>query len=208
MRELRQAAAGRSHVDKPVRRDNSRISALVKPASTSGAFAWCMFGGVLAGPVIAQVVHIHAVGDMLDAALARHDFQAREEFVLAMETAVRIVLYVVRIIELARLDVFVAETAFARESLGVALVRFGDGSGIRGNGQRILAQHAMRGPCQIRRIGAAGVRDDDAPHRLQNREQSVLLRLQDSQVELWRGCQFDQTRHNSSITASSKKLRF
>ena len=38
MRELRQADAGRSHVLSKARCDNSRISALVSPASTSGAF--------------------------------------------------------------------------------------------------------------------------------------------------------------------------
>jgi len=41
MRELRQADAGRFQVGRPAMRDNSRISALRRPASTSGAFTWC-----------------------------------------------------------------------------------------------------------------------------------------------------------------------
>lgn len=41
MRELRQAAAGRSQVGSPARRDSSRISALVRPASTRGALTPC-----------------------------------------------------------------------------------------------------------------------------------------------------------------------
>ena len=160
-----------------------------------------LFGGVLAGAIVAQIVDIHAIGDVLDAAFARHHFQARKQLVLAMEAAVGIVLDVVGIIELARRDIFVTEAPLASERLGILLVRFGNGCRIRGDGQCVFAEDAVRGPSQIRRIGAARICDDHAPHRLQNREKSVLLGLQNSQVELRRGCQFDQTRHNTSISA-------
>ena len=68
MRELRQAAAGRSQVDKPVSRDSSRISAFVQSGVDQRRLGLMLFRGVLAGTVVAQIVHIHAIGDMLDAA--------------------------------------------------------------------------------------------------------------------------------------------
>ena len=71
--------------------------------------------GVLARTVVAQVVHVHAVDDVLVAALAAHTSQAREQLVLAVEAAVRIVLHVIGIVELVRLDVLVRDAeALAR----------------------------------------------------------------------------------------------
>src|ERR1039458_3438955 len=58
MRELRHAEAGRSQVGRPARRDNSRISAFVIPASASGAATWWLlaaFAG-LAGVGILDVI--------------------------------------------------------------------------------------------------------------------------------------------------------
>jgi hypothetical protein len=94
----------------------------------SGALAWC---------------------SLLDTAFARHNFEARKEFILAVKTAVRIVLYVVRIIELLRLDVFVAETPLTGECLGGVFVRLGDGSGVRRDRQGVFAQNVMCRPRQI-----------------------------------------------------------
>src|ERR1035438_7429713 len=90
MRELRHAEAGRSQVGRPARRDSSRISALVSPASASGA-----------GPLAVQRVLVDAVDDVLVTALAADGFEAGEELVLAVEAAVRIVGHVFGVVELA-----------------------------------------------------------------------------------------------------------
>ena len=93
-------------------------------------------GGLLAGPIIAQIVGIHAVNDVRNAALAADFFQPLEQFVLAMETTVRIIPQIIRIFELVRLDVFVRDTELAHEGFGIALMRLRDRSRIRGHRQR------------------------------------------------------------------------
>ena len=110
MRELRHADAGRSQVLSPARCDNSRISALVSPASTERRFHLVNLRRALTRPIIAQIVDIHAVDHVRDAPLASHLVEPGEQFVLAVEAAVGTVLDVVRIVELARLDVFVPES--------------------------------------------------------------------------------------------------
>jgi len=84
----------------------------------------------LAGAVVAQIVAIDAVDHRGDSAGARRVIEAGEQLVFAMEAAVAIVLDVVGIVELARLDVFVADPVFAGKRLGIALVRFGERCGI------------------------------------------------------------------------------
>jgi hypothetical protein len=63
-----------------------------------------LLGGVLSGAEIAQVVDIHPVDDVADGALAAELFEAREELVLAMETAVRVVADVIGIVEFVGID--------------------------------------------------------------------------------------------------------
>lgn len=79
-------------------------------------------GGTLAGPVVAQVVDVHSVHDVIDAAFPRQGIEMREELILAKETAVGIVLDVIRVLEFPSLDVFVPEAALACERLRIALV--------------------------------------------------------------------------------------
>jgi hypothetical protein len=51
--------------------------------------------------------------------------EAREQLVLAVEAAIRIVAHVLRVIELVRLDVFVNDSEARHEGFRIALVRFG-----------------------------------------------------------------------------------
>ena len=88
--------------------------------------------GPLPRPIVAQIVDIHAVDHMRDAALARDRVEAREEFVLAVETPVAIVFHIFRILELLRGDVFMPDSPNLREILRVALVGLGQGSRIGG----------------------------------------------------------------------------
>ena len=65
--------------------------------------------GALAGTIVAQIVDIHSVDDVRDAALARHFVEPGKQLVLAVEAPVRIVLDVIRIVEFVGRDVLVAE---------------------------------------------------------------------------------------------------
>ena len=169
MRELRHADAGRSHVLSPARCDNSRISALVRSRFHQRGFYLMNLRRALTRPIIAQIVDIHAVNHVRDAPLASHFIEPGEQFVLAVETAVGTVLDVIRILKLARGDVFVPESLLARELLGIALVRFGKRCGIGRDRDRPVAQSLVRRPRQIRRIGAAGIGYDDAAQIAQRR---------------------------------------
>ena len=121
-------------------------------------------GGALSRTVVAQVVHIHAVDDVLEAALTPHRFQAREQFVLAVEAAVGTVAHVVRVFELARLDILVDDAEACHEGLRIALVRFRQRGGVRGDGHGVGAQRAVRRPRQIGGIGAAREGHNHAAH--------------------------------------------
>ena len=76
---------------------------------------------------------------MPDAALAAKRFQHGKEFVLAVKTAIRAVFRVVGIVEFVGRDVFVTDSKLQREGFRVSLVRFGDGGGVGGHGNRAVA---------------------------------------------------------------------
>ena len=98
------------------------------------------------------------------AALAADRFQAREQFVLAVEAAVGTVAHVVGIFEFAGLDILVDDAEACHEGLRIALVRFRKRGGVRGDRHGIGAQGAVRRPRQIGRIGAAGEGHNHAAH--------------------------------------------
>ena len=131
--------------------------------------------GGLARPVIAQVIYVDAVNDVLEAALAAHLFQSREQLVLAVEAAVGIVLRIIRVGELAGLDVFVGDAKLRGERFGIALVRFRNGGGIGRDRQRSGAHRAVRRPRQIGRIRAAGKSHQHAAHAPQVFEEPLFF---------------------------------
>src|SRR5579864_4156482 len=128
------------------------------------------FRSVLSWPVVAQVVLIHAVDDMGNTALAPHIIETREQLVFAMKTAVLIVLEVIGIFELVSVDVLVGNSELADKIFGIAFVRFRNRCGIRGDGDGLLAEYAMRGPRKVSRIRPARIRYDDAPQAAEDRK--------------------------------------
>ena len=82
---------------------------------------------------------------------------------------------VVGIVEFPGGDVLVRDAEARHEGFGVALVRFGNGRRVGGHGERIAAQHVVRGPGEVRRIGAAGERHDDALQLPEIGEELFLL---------------------------------
>lgn len=104
-----------------------------------GGFDVVGFGGALAGTPVAEIVDVDAIDNIRDAAFLAHLIQAGEEFVFAVEAAVFIVFDVFGVIEFEGFDVFVADVEVAGELFGVAFVGFGDGGGIGGDGNGVLA---------------------------------------------------------------------
>src|ERR1035437_10439443 len=69
--------------------------------------------------------------------------KAGEQFVLAMEAAVRTVTHVIRVVEFLRLHVLVNDAEAVHEGLGIALVRFGKRGGVGGDSDGVRSQGAM-----------------------------------------------------------------
>ena len=66
MRELRQADAGRSQVGRPGQARQLADFGLGEAGIRQRRGHLVLAGGVLPGAVVAQVVHVHAVDDVLD----------------------------------------------------------------------------------------------------------------------------------------------
>ena len=109
------------------------------------------FRGPLPGAVIAQVILINAVNNVRDPPRAAKLLQHREQFILAMEAAIRPVFCVIRDFRILGRHILMANSELLRKSLSVTLVRFRNRCRIGGNGDCIVAQRLFRGPCQDRR---------------------------------------------------------
>ena len=116
MRDDRQADAGSSHTGKPARRDCSRISSLVMPASSSGLRTPNSLRGGAAGTVVAAIVSIGAVGDTREAAIAREARQPRIELVFAEVAPVLGIRAVLGAIDFAGEDDLVLQVEVARDA--------------------------------------------------------------------------------------------
>ena len=132
-------------------------------------------GRALPRAVVAQVVHVDSVNNVLVAALAAHRFQAREQFVLAVEATVRSVARVVRIFKLVGCHVLVDDPEALHERLRIALVRFRQRGRVGGDGHGVCPQSAVRRPRQIGGVGAAAKGHNHAAHGREVRQQLALL---------------------------------
>src|SRR5580704_11205554 len=112
------------------------------------------------GPVprtkVAGVVGVDPVSDRLHAARSSQRIDLREKLVLAVVAAVRAVRDIQRIIELVRLDEFVADCSCGDEFLHLLMIVTRKTGGERRDGNGALAYRAMRRPGEICRICAAG----------------------------------------------------
>ena len=114
IRDDRHADAGSSHVGSPARRDSSRISSFVKPGFVERTAHAELARGLAAGPVVAAIVGVAAVGDHRNPALARDRRELRVQLVLAVIAAVRGIGAVLGPLQLAGVNDLVAETELAR----------------------------------------------------------------------------------------------
>ena len=175
MRELRQADAGRSHVGRSANAGKFADLRLVEAGVRQRRRHLVLLGGVLAGTIIAQIVRVHPVDDVLVTARAAHLLQTREQLVLAVEAAVGIVAGVIGIVELGGPDVLVHDAESLDERLGVALVGFGKRGRVGGDGDGVGTEHAVGGPGQVGRIGAARESHNHAAHAPQIGEELLLF---------------------------------
>src|SRR5262249_17531073 len=101
-----------------------------------------------------------------------------------------------RVFEFAGSDVLMPDVPGAREFLRIALVGFGKRGRVGCDGDRSAAQGTLRGPREIGRIGASGIRDDYAAHPRQCVKKSTFLGFHDL------GIGEGYNAHNSSISAA------
>ena len=117
-----------------------------------------------------------------------------------MKATVGIVLHVIGILEFIRVDIFVPDSELLGKSLGIALVGFGDGSGIGCYSNCLIPQYTMSGPSKISRIGSSGIGDNHLIHLAQQSEKQFLLCAGRIRIHNL-GCgQIDQRGHKFNYT--------
>ncbi len=167
MRDERHAEAGLSQMRRPAARESSRISCLVRPASSSGAATPCCRAACLSGTVVALIVRIHAVGDDVEAVFCAELLHHREELVFAMKAARGVVLAVFGVLHLGGRNHGERNFLFLREGYGVVHLRASQAGRVGKNRQHFVAEFAVRGPCQEGGIDTAGVSHQHASQRAQ-----------------------------------------
>jgi hypothetical protein len=132
-------------------------------------------GGRLAGPKIALVIDIHAVGKMPETEPLPFTLHHGEEFVFAMKAAKRVVLRVIGIVEFGRWENFQRDAMVPGETHGIGQMTAGERGRIRDDGPHVRAKSMARAPGQIGRIDSAGIGDQNAAKFTQTFFQSALL---------------------------------
>ena len=120
MRDDRQAEAGSSQVGSPASRDSSRISSFVEPDLVERAAHAELTRRLTAGPVVAAIVGVAAVGDDGNAALAADRDQVRVELVLAEVAAIGRIGAILGPLSLVGRDDLVLQPEVARRSAAPA----------------------------------------------------------------------------------------
>src|SRR5262245_21755137 len=106
----------------------------------------------------------------------------RIELVLAVVTPVPGVGAIVGIIELARADDLVRQTKVARNPDRELRMTFGIAGTVCGDGNRAIAENAMRDVREVRAVYAAAVRDDNRAELLETIAEDGLLTLRSSRL--------------------------
>ena len=81
-----------------------------------------LLGGAMPRAKVRGVIDINAIHDVLETELVTELLEAVEKLVLAVEATVRVVLHVVRVLELVRIDVLMAQAETLNEIFRVTLV--------------------------------------------------------------------------------------
>ena len=179
MRDDRQAEAGLSQMRRPARRARSRMSCLVRPASSRGAATPCWRAACWPGRIIALIVSIHPIGNDVEIILRAKFFHHSEELILAEEASRRVVLAVLGAFHLAGLNDGQRNALFLREGDGVTHLRAGQAGRVGKHGQHVLAQFAMRGPGEESGVDSSRISHQHATQSTQVLVQRLRLGVQD-----------------------------
>ena len=114
-----------------------------------------LLGGVLARAIIAEIVEVDPVDNVFDRSIAAKLFEAGEEFVFAVETAVGVIADVIGIIEFVGDDELMGDAELRGEGFRVALMGTRKRRGIGSDGKSVLAERPVGGPGEVGGIGAA-----------------------------------------------------
>ncbi len=128
------------------------------PVSASGLRTLEGARGCASGPDVerrAAVIGVAAVGDVVEAALARECGEPAIQLVFAVEAAIALVGAIRRILELARRDHFVADADARRERTRRIELTAGDGRRVGGDGESVSTELRVRDRGDERAVHAA-----------------------------------------------------
>jgi hypothetical protein len=199
MRDDKQAEAGLSQIRSPASRASSRMSALVSPASSSGAATLCSLRGLLAGAKVALIVQIHAICNRVETAGGAKSFHYFEEFIFTLKAALAVVACVLGTIKFRRGRSLRPEyvvrwrkrahpSRWVRARLGESAI----------TASIWCPQSVVRRPCQISRINAAGIRHQQAAQPAEPRLQLSWRFSDDSRLVPWDDCKSESSAARSS----------
>ena len=120
-------------------------------------------GRLLSGPEIALIVAVHAVGNRVEAAALSKMFHDLEKFVFALETALPVVARVVRTVEFRSRNHLDWNSLLSGEGQRIGKLRACETRRISNDRQHAISENAVSSPCEIRRIDAARISDENPP---------------------------------------------
>src|SRR6266404_2039875 len=118
-----------------------------------------LFCGAMTGAKVQRVVRVDAVRSCREAALQGHRIQNGEKLIFAVEAAVGGIRAIRGVFHLVRLDEFVVNLEAADKFVDRGAIVCGKSGRQRRDGKRSLAECTLRGPSQVRGVGASGKRD-------------------------------------------------
>lgn len=121
-----------------------------------------LFGGALAGAVVAAVIGVHAVGDLVETEFRAELLHGFEELGFAVEAAVGVVALVLGLGELFGLDDAQRNAVVFGEGFGLLHVAAGEAGRIGKDGEHAVAEDVVCRGGEKGRIHSAGVGDHDA----------------------------------------------
>ncbi len=141
----------------------------------SSVFGGGALPGAEGGDIRGAVVEVHAegkVGEVSGGAEALHD---GEELVLAVEAALGVVALVVRVREFVSVEDFGRDVVIRGEPEGGDEFGAGERGGVGDDGEHARAERLVRGPGEIRGVGAAGVGDEDRAEVLERKVEKLAF---------------------------------
>ena len=133
-----------------------------------------IFGGALAGAIVAAIVGVHTVSDVGEPKLCAESLHAFEKLGLAMKAAIGVVTLVFRIVEFRGLDNSKRDTLRFSECSGLFHVTSGEAGRIGQDSKHAIAEYTMGYGGEKSGIDASGIGN----HHRAERTQTIFERSQ------------------------------